>query len=159
MIRIPENKTRKKLRITQCVFYLFEIFFCTLTYVCIPNPNKAGDYFFATVIDMLGYIGGTSPDIPGADALKAYYPFYLVFFAIPIVGFFFCALDKERNMKNIASVICCLLGVLSILTIVTLNFISIGSLLALLLYIVISFITTIAMMARLTDDAKARKEN
>ncbi len=158
MLRIPENKTRKNLRITQCIFYLFEIFFCSLTYVAIPNPEKAGDYFFATVLDMIGYIGGNFPDTPGVGALKSYYFYYFIFLIIPIVGFFFCALDKERNMKNIVSIICCLLGVFSILTIVTLNFLSFGSLLALFVYILISFITSIAMMARLTDDAKGRKE-
>ena len=158
MLRIPENKTRKNLRIAQCLFYLFEIFFCSLTYVAIPNPEKAGDYFYATVLDMIGYIGGNFQNSPAVEAIKSYYLYYLIFLIIPIVGFFFCALDKERNMKNIVSIICCLLGVFSILTIVTLNFINIGSLFALLVYILISFITSIAMMARLTDDAKARKE-
>ena len=76
---------------------------------------------------------------------------FFVFLVIPIVGFFFCALDKERNLKNIVSIICCLLGVFSILTIVSVNFISYGSLFALLFYLLSSFITAFAMMARLTD--------
>ena len=41
---------------------------------------------------------------------------------------------------------------LAILLIITINYIDIGSTLALLLYIAISFITTIAMMSRLTKD-------
>jgi len=156
MFKLPENKTRKKLRITQCVFYLILILLCTFTYVRIPNPTQAGSYFYATVFDMLGYMGGTFPDIPATEALKSYIPFFLIFPVIPIVGFFFCALDKERNMKNIVSLVCCLLGVFSILFIVTLNFIDIGSMLSLLVYILVSFITTIAMMARIVDNSEKK---
>ncbi len=154
MFKLPENKTRKKLRITQCVLYLILILLCTFTYVRIPNPEQAGQYFYATVFDMLGYIGGTFPNIPASEALQSYIPFFFIFPVIPLVGFFFCALDKERNMKNIVSIICCLLGVVSILFIVTLNFIDIGSMLSLLVYILVSFITTIAMMARIVDNSK-----
>ena len=156
MLKLPENKTRKKLRITQCVFYLILVLLCTFTYVRIPNPNQAGQYFYATVFDMLGYIGGTFPNIPAASALQSYIPFYFIFPVIPVVGFFFCALDKERNMKNIVSLICCLLGVVSILFIVTLNFIDIGSTLSLIIYVFLSFITTIAMMARVVNTSEKK---
>lgn len=153
MLKIPENKTRKKLRIAQCVFFLIQILLCTFTFVRIPNPSQAGSYFYATVFDMLGYIGGTFPDMPESSALQSYIPFFFIFLVIPIVGFFFCALDKERNMKNVVSIICSLLGVVSILFIVTLNFIDIGSMLSLLVYILISFLSTIAMMARIVDNS------
>ena len=79
------------------------------------------------------------------------YSFHMpIFFIIPIAGFFFCALDKERNMKNIVSIICCLLGVLSILTMVSYT-ISLASVIALLLYILICFLTTLSIFARFTD--------
>ena len=32
MLKMPENKTRKKLRITLCVLYLVEIVLCALPY-------------------------------------------------------------------------------------------------------------------------------
>ncbi len=152
MIKKRENKTRKRLRITQCVLYLFEILFCTFTYIQIPNPDQTQLGFYATAFDMIGYIGGSFPDSVQSQAFSSAMPLFLIFPAIPIIGFFFCALDRERNFKNIVSVICCLLGVFSILTIVTLNFISYGSLLALLFYIVISFITAVAMVSRLQND-------
>ena len=155
MLKLPENKTRKKLRITQCVLYLILVFLCTCSYVKFPNPQQLGVYEHRTVLDMLEYFfGGTFPDIPASTAFQAYIPFYFIFPVIPTVGFFFCALDKERNMKNIVSLLCCLLGVLSILLIVTLNFIDIGSMLSLLVYILVSFITTIAIMARIVDNSK-----
>ena len=101
MQKLPENKTRKNLRIAQCVLYLIQIVLCTFTYVRIPNPDNPGEYLYRTVPDMLAYMGA-SFDV-GQDAMHAYVPFYLIFFIIPIVGFFFCALDKQRNLKNIVS--------------------------------------------------------
>ena len=151
MLKKPENKTRKKLRITQCVLFLAQLLFCTFTFVQIPNPDPTKLGFYATVFDMLGYLGGDFPDVAQSSAFSSVLPLFFVFLVIPIVGFFFCALDKERNLKNIVSIICSLLGVFSILTIVSINFISYGSLFALLFYLLISFITAFAMMARLTD--------
>ena len=151
MLKKPENKTRKKLRITQCVLFLAQILFCTFTFVQIPNPDPTKLGFYATVFDMLGYLGGDFHDVAQSSAFSSVLPLFFVFLVIPIVGFFFCALDKERNLKNIVSIICSLLGVFSILTIVSINFISYGSLFALLFYLLISFITAFAMMARLTD--------
>ena len=141
MIKIKENKIRKRLRITQCVLYLVQIFWCTWTFVAIPKSD--GNYFYATVFDMFGYIGGEFPEGTASGAFQAYVPFYFIFLLIPIVGFFFCALDKERNLKNVVSIICCLLGVISILTIVTINFSSIGSKLSIIFYVIISFISII----------------
>lgn len=152
MLKKSENKKRKRLRITQCILFLAEILFCTFTFVQIPNPDSTKLGFFATVFDMLGYLGGNFPEGAQGEAFSSVLPLFFVFLVIPIVGFFFCALDKERNLKNIVSIICCLLGVFSILTIVSINFISYGSLLALLFYLLISFITAFAMMARLTND-------
>lgn len=152
MLKKTENKTRKRLRITQCVLFLAEILFCTFTYVNIPNPDSSKPGFYATVFDMLSYLGGDFPQSSQSSAFSASLPLYFVFLILPIVGFFFCALDKERNMKNLVSIACSLLGVFSILTVISINFISYGSLLALLFYILISFITAFAMMARLTDE-------
>ncbi len=151
MLKKPENKTRKRLRIAQCVLFLAQILFCTFTFVQIPNPDPTKLGFYATVFDMLGYLGGDFPEGALGAAFSSALPMFFVFLVIPIVGFFFCALDKQRNLKNIVSIICCLLGVFSILTIVSINFISYGSLFALLFYLLISFITAFAMMARLTD--------
>lgn len=158
MLKIKENKTRKRLRIAQCVFYLAEILLCSFTYVHIPNPSEGRD-FYATVFDMLGYIGSSVPDMPSSAAFKTYIPFFLIFLIIPIIGFFFCALDKERNLKNIVSIFCCLAGVLSILMIVSINFLDFGSVFALMIYILISFLTTIAMMARIADNPSNNSEN
>ena len=94
MLKIPENKTIKKLRITQCVLFLMLAVFCSFTFIEIPNPDLSGQNFYATVFDMLGYMGGSFPDTALSESFKSVLPFYFVFIIIPIVGFFFCALDK-----------------------------------------------------------------
>ena len=130
MLKMPENKTRKKLRITLCVLYLVEIVLCALPYFqYIDEKNVLHSYSVFDIMSVWGLSGSN-------DAVFKYSLFMPIFFIIPIAGFFFCALDKERNMKNIVSIICCLLGVLSILTMVSYT-ISLASVIALLLYILI----------------------
>ena len=107
MLKMPENKTRKKLRITLCVLYLVEIVLCALPYFqYIDEKNVLHSYSVFDIMSVWGLSGSN-------DAVFKYSLFMPIFFIIPIAGFFFCALDKERNMKNIVSIICCLLGVLS----------------------------------------------
>lgn len=144
MLKMPENKTRKKLRITLCVLYLVEIVLCALPYFqYIDEKNVLHSYSVFDIMSVWGLSGSN-------DAVFKYSLFMPIFFIIPIAGFFFCALDKERNMKNIVSIICCLLGVLSILTMVSYT-ISLASVIALLLYILICFLTTLSIFARFTD--------
>ena len=74
---------------------------------------------------------------------------------IPIVGFFASALDKERNIKNIISILCCFGAVFLIATMLggsNVDYLSIGAVIAILLYIIIMFITSIAMVMRLSKD-------
>lgn len=149
MVKIPENKTRKRLRLLLCTLYLFEIFLCTMPYI--QGNTSDGKFYSYSVFDMISFWGGQIPGTAAGSAFQTYTYFMPIFFVIPIIGFFFCALDKERNMKNIASIICCLLGVLSILLIVSYS-LSLGSLIALLLYLVICFVTTMSMFARITDN-------
>lgn len=152
MIKLSENKTRKRLRITQCVLYLFQIFFCTMPYI--QGVTTGSEYLQTySVFDMISFWGGTIPNNAMGSALKTYLVFMPIFVIIPIIGFFFCALDKERNMKNIVSLLCCLFGVLSILLIVN-RLLSLGSMLSLIVYLVLCFITTMAMFARITDNSK-----
>lgn len=155
MIKIEENKTRKKLRIAQCVLYLVQIFMCTFPYI---NGTASDGYFYSySVLDILSYLGGEFPDSSAGAAMQQAIPFFFIFLIIPVIGFFFCLFDKYRNLKNIVSMLCCLAGVVSILFIVG-YLLSIGSLIALLLYIVICFITTMSMFARITSDENTQKK-
>lgn len=153
MIKIPENKTRKRLRITLCIIYLFQMVLCAWPFYDFTALN-GGVKYTKSVFEMIGSIG-LSNEFGIADSVFSSVTTVLlaniIFVILPVVGFFFCALDKEKNLKNIVSLICCLVGVVAILTVVTINLISLGSVLALLLYLLASFLTTISMMARLTD--------
>ena len=83
----------------------------------------------------------------------------LVIILIPVLGFFFCALDKQRNLKNIVSALCCLGAVFAVLSIPR-QFISLGAILAIILYVIIMFLTSVAMVMRLSrdvDDGDAKK--
>ena len=85
----------------------------------------------------------------------------LIFFAIPIIGFFFCLLDKERNLKNVAGLLCSVAGIFSI-TYIAGQYLSIGSLCAIVLYLVTFFLSMLAICARYIvntneDDKKSGK--
>ena len=79
MLKKPENKTRKRLRITQCVLFLAQILFCTFTFVQIPNPDPTKLGFYATVFDMFGYLGGQFPDAAQSEAFSSVLPLFFVF--------------------------------------------------------------------------------
>lgn len=151
MNKIPENKTRKRLRITISILYLFQLLFCAWPYYGFVLD---GVIITDSVYEMLSALGtgnvtGISSD--EFSAVTTILPLNFIFVVVPIIGFFVCILDRERNIKNIVSLLCCLAGVVSILTIVTVNFLTLGSVLALLLYLLTSFLTTISMLARITD--------
>ncbi len=155
MIKLEENKQRKRLRISMCVLYLIEVFLCTFPYWQGVEDNVLYTY---SVLDFLSLLGGSAgtADQANFSQLQSALPFFFLFLIIPVIGFFFCLFDKYRNLKNIVSIICCLGGVLSILLIVSYG-LSLGSLIALLLYIVICFITTLSMFARITNDDAPKK--
>ena len=149
MEKIPENKTRKRLRITLCVLYLFQLVFCAWPYYRAPGEGMITE----SVFEMLSALGtGNVAGVSNSDftAITRFLPLNFIFVIIPLIGFFVCAFDKERNIKNIVSLLCALIGVVSILTIVTLPMLSLGSLLALLVYILISFLSSLSIMARYT---------
>lgn len=149
MIKLPENSTRKKLRITQCVLYLLEIVYCSMPFI--QGYTSKGEFASYSVFQIATFIGGNFPDTADGAAFQSYLLYYYIILFIPIVGFLFSAFDKQRNIKNIVSIFCALAGVVSILSIVSFT-ISLGSILALLTYLLICFITTFAMFARITKD-------
>lgn len=151
MTKFPENKTRKRLRITQCILYLFQIYFCTLPFI--QGLDSDGKFYSYSVFGLISYIGGSAPETAAGEAFLNYVMFMPILVIIPIIGFFFCALDKQRNLKNLVSIACCFAGVITILLFVG-SALSLGSMLSLLVYLLISFLTTIAMFARITNDSK-----
>ena len=122
MLKIPENKTRKRFRIAQCIFYAILVMLCSMPYI--QGATTDGKFFSYSVLDLMSFI----------------------------VGFFFCLFDRERNIKNIVSLLCCAAGIVAILAIAGVAM-SLGAILSILIYLLISFLTTIAIFARFTKDS------
>ena len=59
MVKIPENKTRKRLRLLLCTLYLFEIFLCTMPYI--QGNTSDGKFYSYSVFDMISFWGGQIP--------------------------------------------------------------------------------------------------
>lgn len=163
MNKIPENKTRKRLRITLCVLYLLQLVFCAWPYYAFIQD---GQIVSNSVYEMLSALG--TGNVIGVsqsefDAINRALPMYFIPVIIPIIGFFFCAFDKERNLKNVVSLLLALGGVVTILYLVPLSLLSLGSLFALLDYLLISFLSSISIMARYTkskeDVEKEKKQD
>ena len=63
MLKIPENKTRKKLRITLCVLYLVEIVLCALPYFqYIDEKNVLHSYSVFDIMSVWGLSGSNYAD-------------------------------------------------------------------------------------------------
>ncbi len=155
MIKRPDIKVRKRLRIAMCILYLAQIVVCTFPYFQDVQFNKDGLVAMKSPFNMVILLFSVTSDMKGSVLSLAIISMILIL--IPIIGFFFCALDKERNLKNIASVICCFAGVFLIAGLLgneNVKYMSIGAVIAILLYIIIMFITSIAMVMRLSKDSE-----
>lgn len=156
MLKIPENKTRKRFRIAQCIFYAILVMLCSMPFI--QGASSEGKFFSYSVLDLISFIGGSAEGSLG-DAFLNYVLYTPILIIIPVVGFFFCLFDRERNMKNIVSLICCAAGIISTL-IIGGSAVSLGAILSILIYLLVSFLTTIAIFARFTkDDSENGKGN
>lgn len=156
MLKISENKTRKRFRIAQCIFYAILVLLCSMPYI--QGATSDGKFFSYSVLDLMSFIGGSANGELGGAFLN-YVMYTPILIIIPVVGFFFCLFDRERNMKNIVSLLCCVAGIVSILAIAGVAM-SLGAILSILIYLLVSFLTTIAIFARFTkDESEDNKKN
>ena len=102
MLKIPENKTRKRFRIAQCIFYAILVMLCSMPFI--QGASSEGKFFSYSVLDLISFIGGSAEGSLG-EAFLNYVLYTPILIIIPVVGFFFCLFDRERNMKNIVSLI------------------------------------------------------
>ena len=147
MVKRPDVKTRKKLRIAMCVLYLFQIVICTMPFI--QNIDIQGNITSASPFFMLTMLFGV---LQGMDStVVTMCVLCIIMIVIPIIGFLFCALDKERNLKNLVSLLCCFGGVYVILSIPS-QYISLGAIIAIVLYVILMLLTSIALVMRLSKD-------
>ncbi len=151
MLKRPDIGTRKKLRIAMCVFYVLQLFVCTLPFLQFVNEKNviegtASPYYLVLTLFR------SSVQLPEEVVRLCVVSLFL--FIIPLFGFLFCAFDKERNLKNIVSAICCLAAVYLILVMTSAaeSVLSIGAIVAMLLYIVIMLLTSMAFVMRFSKD-------
>lgn len=160
MVKKPDIKTRKKLRITICVLYLLEIVICTMPFFQDVKFNEDGLVTMASPFNMIMILFGVSSPLDPSVISICIICMALV--VVPTIGFLFCAFDKQSNLKNIVSVICCFTGVLLIAIMLgneRVRYMSIGAVLAILVYILIMFLTSIAMVMRLSKEDEDSKDD
>lgn len=151
MLKIEENKTRKRLRIAQCILYACLTFFCSFPFI--QGADSNGNYNSYSILDLISMIGANEDASDLSLAFQRYVIFSPLLVLIPVVAFFFCVFDRQSNLKNIVSLISCAFGVL-LTVFMTGSLISLGAIFSLLIYILTSFISTIAIFARFTSDSK-----
>lgn len=156
MLKIEENKTRKRLRIAQCILYACLTFFCSFPFI--QGADSTGKYNSYSVLDLISMIGTNEDASDLSLAFQRYVIFAPLLIVIPVVAFFFCVLDRQSNLKNVVSIISCALGVL-LTVFMTGSLISLGAIFSLLFYILASFLSTLAIFARFTDDSKVVLKN
>ncbi|MDD5795899.1 MAG: hypothetical protein PUD24_03055 [Oscillospiraceae bacterium] len=152
------NKTTKKLRIALVVLFL--LILMANSFPFFQGLNSDGKLCYYTAIDMFLEVTSIVENQAQQNALMAVSWSSIVFFIFPIVGFFFAILDKERNLKNVAGIICSIAGVMAIVYIVGPEFLSIGSLIALLLYFATFLVSVFGMLARYlvnNDESEEKK--
>ncbi len=152
MVKRPDVKARKKLRIAMCTFYLLEEVLCTMPFLQDTKLNADGLVTMVSPYQIFVLIFGVTS---GMEAFVAVSVICIALILIPIIGFLFCALDKERNLKNLVSEFCCIAGVVLILALTSnpeAHVLSFGAIFAILVYVLIMFLTAIAMVMRLSKD-------
>ena len=158
MVKRPDIKTRKKLRITMCILYLLQIVICTLPFFKDTNINEVGLVTEVSPFSMFIILFNVTSPLDSSIITISVICIALI--VIPIIGFMFCAFDKQRNLKNIVSALCCFTGVL-LITILLGNAKEVadfGAIFAILLYVILMLITSMAMVMRLSKDEEDVKE-
>ena len=113
----------------------------------IGNERVFDKLIYYTAIDMFLEVTTIVENPADQGALMAMAWSSVLFFAFPIIGFFFFILDRERNLKNVAGLLCSVAGIFSI-TYIAGPYLSIGSLFAIILYLVTFFLSMLGICAR-----------
>lgn len=80
----------------------------------------------------------------------------IIFFLVPLIGFFFTFFDKKSNIKNFVSLACGAIGALSISILIG-GYGGIGALLSVVLYFIIFVLSVFSIFMNLQDRAKTKE--
>lgn len=147
MVKI-QNKTTKRIRIAQIVFFLIQIYLTSTPFIwggAILPDYKQSTF---TVLDMISFIGSTTGNAQAESALTKLGFMFILFVIIPVVALGFQLFDRNYNLKNIAGLICSFAGIMLIVFFIGGANICIGAMLALLLYLLTFFMSVMGIFAR-----------
>ena len=87
MVKRPDIKVRKRLRITMCILYLAQIVVCTFPYFQDVRFNEDGLVTMKSPFNMVILLFSVTSDMKGSVVSLAIICMILIL--IPIIGFFF----------------------------------------------------------------------
>lgn len=141
---IVETKKQKFLRILIAVMFFFEVVLTTSPFIW--GLDSSGEPKQLTAFQM-----AIQPDgYDGVESIKLAIVFALLLL-IPIVGFFFCVLDKSR-VKNFYNLVGCLVCVCIITFGIGPDMAS-GAFTSLLLYVFILFLNTLNLLNSVKENS------
>lgn len=142
-------KITKRLRLSNCAIYLFEIFLLTEPFFVMDLTGDGKPDSWSIVY--LTYTGISLGFLKLATIL-------ILIGVIPIVGFFFFSFDKTRNIKNIYGIITSAIAVFLITSMIPAEALGFGAVLALLFYLPIVFLSVMGMFARKNELLHSRNK-
>ncbi len=147
---MTETKRCKVLRGITAFLYVVCGYLLSTTFAVAPVEYKGEEVLsYMTAINLaFGGLGGEVPVYTNKIAI--------IFFVIPLVGFFFMFFDKKSNIKNIVSLVGSVLGCAMISFLIG-GYIGIGGLLSVLLYFVIAVMSAFGIVLHLADGQKTRQ--
>ena len=145
MLKI-QNKSTKRIRVAQIVFFLIQIYLCTVPYIWggVVIPGEKSNF---TVFDMVSMIGATTGNAETEQMLNYLGVAFIAFIALPVIAVGFQIFDRYYNLKNIISIICSILGVVLIIYFIG-GYLCFGSMVALILYLLTLFLSVMGIFAR-----------
>lgn len=147
-----ESKQTKPLRLFLCFNFIIEIVLLAMPYIAAVENNT---YYSKTIVQIIINMINSS-DIKWIKfGLLA-----IIFAAIPVVGFFIAAFDKEGLVKCAAGCICSFLGICCIVFAVPQfsSILAFGAMVALIVYLVIFALSVSLALKTLGVRALKRQE-
>ena len=146
MLKI-QNKSTKRIRVAQIIFFLIEIFLTSFPFVWggVISEKSVSAY---TVLDIISFIGANTGNADKDSMLNTLGLCYTLFLIIPVIAVGFQIFDREYNLKNIAGLLCSAIGITLIIYFVGPQYICIGSVVALIVYLITFFMSFMGMIAR-----------
>lgn len=141
---VEETKRCRNLRrILMILFVVCGYLLSTAFAVDVVEYKGEDTLSYMTALNLVfGTLGGEIPVRTNKIAL--------IFFLIPLIGFFFMFFDKKSNVKNIVGLVCGFTGVLSISFLIG-GSIAIGSMISIIVYFIIAVLSAYGMVLHIAD--------